>query len=344
MKQPRPWRARVFLGGQATSLLGDGMALPAVPLLVLELTRDPLLVALSAASKTLGLLCVGLPAGVLVDRCDPWRVLMLADALRAALSGALFALAATGTASVGAILVLSVAGGACQVFFETALMVVVKDLFPEPGLIRANAAIELARQMSLILGPAAVGVLAASGDLPLALLINALTFVVSLASLVAVRQRSPRPRPLVSGPRLRGMLHDFVDGLRFLLSVRLLVVMTALQMVVNLCLSVERLIVYYARDTLHLSPTAVSIAVASGGVASVVNRTQRQHLVPRELLGRITGTVRLLFLAVDPLGVVVAGALTGALDGDPRPVFAGAGAVVVTATIVAWYADLRRYR
>jgi MFS family permease len=62
------------------SPLGDGLAALAVPLLVLDLSRSPLISALSAASVTVGYLMVGLPAGVLIDRVDPWRVLVLADA------------------------------------------------------------------------------------------------------------------------------------------------------------------------------------------------------------------------------------------------------------------------
>jgi MFS family permease len=72
-----PWRRRTFLSGQAVSLLGDGLAALAIPLLVLDLSRSPLISALSAASVTVGYLMVGLPAGVLVDRLDPWRVLVL---------------------------------------------------------------------------------------------------------------------------------------------------------------------------------------------------------------------------------------------------------------------------
>jgi hypothetical protein len=43
-----------------------------------------------------------------------------------------------------------------------------------------------------------------------------------------------------------------------------------------------------------------------------------------------------LFLAVSPLGVVVAGAATSALGGDPRPVFAAAGAGVAAAAVTGW--------
>jgi hypothetical protein len=48
------WGRRVFLAGQAVSLLGDGLAFLAIPLLVLEFSRSPLVSAISAASLTIG--------------------------------------------------------------------------------------------------------------------------------------------------------------------------------------------------------------------------------------------------------------------------------------------------
>jgi hypothetical protein len=77
-------------------------------------------------------------------------------------------------------------------------------------------------------------------------------------------------------------------------------------------------------------------------VASLANRTYRQLLVPRRLLGRVTSTVRLLFLAADPIGVVLADSLTAALGGNPRPVFLGAGILVAVTAAVGWRAGLRR--
>jgi hypothetical protein len=79
----------------------------------------------------------------------------------------------------------------------------VKDLFAVSGLMTANSAIELASQLSLIAGPAIVGLLAAAGGTSLALLADAATFAVSLASLVTVTRRGSlsgrtrRARPAV---------------------------------------------------------------------------------------------------------------------------------------------------
>jgi hypothetical protein len=134
----------VFLSGQAVSVLGDGLAALAIPLLVLDLTRNPLVSALSAASVTVGYLLVGLPAGVLVDRLDPWRVLIAMDAAREVLFGGLYALSAAGALRIGLVLGLALLAGGCSVFSESALTVVVKDLFAASSLMAANSAIELA--------------------------------------------------------------------------------------------------------------------------------------------------------------------------------------------------------
>jgi MFS transporter len=389
----------VFLSGQAVSLLGDGLAVLAIPLLVLGLTRSPLISGLSAASVTLGYLAVGLPAGVLVDRLDAWRVLVTTDAARTAAFAALYVLWVTGAARLWVIMAIALGAGAASVFFETALVIVVRDLFPGPGLIRANSALELASQAGLVAGPAVVGVLAAAGELGAALLADALTFGLSLASLLAVRRRVPHPARWGTA-RLRMLAADFRAGLGYLRSVRVLVIMTAVQVVVNLCLGTEKLMFYYAKDTLGLGAAGVGAVVAAGGaggiagavstswlaarvgqmrlvvlavaasglaiglvgttnslgtlgaanlaylwaitVASLANRTYRQLTVPRDLLGRVTSTVRLLFLTADPAGVVIAGSLTAALGGSPRPVFLGAGAVVCVTAAAGWGAGLRR--
>ena len=56
-------RSRIFLGGQAVSLLGDGIAVLAIPLLVLQLTGSPVLAVLASAPRSVGYLAAGLPAG-----------------------------------------------------------------------------------------------------------------------------------------------------------------------------------------------------------------------------------------------------------------------------------------
>jgi Transmembrane secretion effector len=171
---------------------------------------------------TVGYLLVGLPAGVLVDRLNPWRVLIAMDAARMVLFAGLYALAVAGALRIWLVLAHAMLAGACSVFSESALTVVVRDLFAASGLMAANSALEMASQVSLIAGPAVVGLLAAMGGTGLALLADALTFAVSLISLVMVTRRSHvSARPCRAGPALPGgpgFAASVREGLRYLRS------------------------------------------------------------------------------------------------------------------------------
>jgi MFS family permease len=384
---------RTFLGGQSTSLLGDGFALLAVPLLVLHLTRDPFAAALSAAPRGVGYLLVGLPAGPIVDRLDPWTVLIVTDAIRASV---FLVLPWLGADRLWTILALAFLAGAATVFFDAALAVAVKDLFHDEELLSANAILETATQTARVLGPALVGVLAATAGIGFALLVNAGTFLVSLASLIVVA----RSRVRVAS-RGGALVRDFAEGVRFLVATRALLVLTIVQTLVNLCLAVDTLFVFFARDTLALSVPKVATVVAGAGaagilgavlapwfaariavlplialsivvvagalvllsvstswwpllvadclqaaavtVASVVNRSLRLALIPRELIGRVTTTVRACFVTATALGAVLAGAVTSASGDDPRPAFRAAGVLIAVIMGVGWFGGLRRF-
>ena len=73
------------------------------------------------------------------------------------------------------------------VLFDTALAIAVRDVFAGPQLVSANSRLESANQGGQIIGPGAAGLLAAAGLLRVSMLIDALTFLVSLASLAGIR-------------------------------------------------------------------------------------------------------------------------------------------------------------
>ena len=392
-------KRRVFLVGQAVSLFGDGLAILAIPLLVLQLTSSPLAAALSATPRSIGYLIVGLLSGPIVDRTSPWPILITADVIRAAVFALLYVLTVARAAPVWLILGLALVAGGAGVFFESSLTIAVRDLFADDELMGANAFLETAAQASVVLGPATVGVLAAGMGIDLALLVNALTFMVSLATL-AFFARRPGPRPVARGTG--GFGAEFRAGLGYLVRTPLIRAMTMLVVLVNLCMAVEKLIVFFAAKTLGLSAPLVSMAVIGGGlggvagaltasrlaartgqirliaisltgigaalvavsaapdlawlmianvvlvyatiVAGLVNRTVRQRVVPRELLGRVTSTIRAFGLGATPVGAVLAGTFTQLMDGDPRPVFLGSGLIILLATPLTWFHTLRHHQ
>lgn len=85
---------------------------------------------------------------------------------------------------------------------------------------------------------------------------------------------------------------------------------------------------------------ANTVLVSGTPLAGLLVRSIRQEIVPRAMLGRVTATVRTLFLSATPLGTLVAGAATREAGG-PRPVFAVSGVLLAASCGVAWVTVLR---
>ncbi|GCE00790.1 MFS transporter [Embleya hyalina] len=259
--------APLFLGGQAVSLVGDGVANLAVPLLVLQSTHNPVAAGLAAAPRAIGYTVVGLVGGVVVDRANPWRVLVWADVARTACFLALFALA--GLRSVTAILVVAFVAGAASVFFQLALSIAVRDAFPD-RLQSTNATLESANQIGFVAGPGIAGLLAATGMLRLGLLATAATFAVSVATLGLVRKHMPRfARP--AAPRdWRTLRAELAAGLRYTTTTAPMSTLLWVMAIVNLVLGVDALIVYLLEVDMDLPPGQVGLVVAAGGVGGFI--------------------------------------------------------------------------
>lgn len=251
-------------------MLGDGLAILAIPLLVLQLTRSPLAAVLASLPGSVGYLAAGLPAGVLADRVSPWLVLIASDVIRALIFFALFVLTGSHAAAPALILSLAFTAGAVTVFSDTALAIAVRDVFAGPRLISANSWLESANQGGMIVGPSVAGLLAAAGLLHAAMLIDALTFLVSLASLAGVRRRY---RPAGTAERKavawRALGRELAEGIRYLTATRLLLTLLVFMLTLNLCLGADKLVIFLGKDTLHLPPGQVGFLVTAGGVGGL---------------------------------------------------------------------------
>jgi predicted MFS family arabinose efflux permease len=310
-------RSRVFLGGQAVSMLGDGLALLAIPLLVLQLTHSPVAAVLASLPGSAGYLAAGLPAGVLADRLDPWRVLIAGDVIRAAIFLALFLLTGSRSASAWLILSLAFSAGAVTVFSDTALAIAVRDVFAGSRLVTANSWLESASQVGQIIGPSAAGLLAAAGLLHVSMLIEALTFLVALASMAGVRRAYPgAPRAGRPATDWRALRRELADGIRYLAATRVLFTLLVFMLVLNLCLGADKLIIFFAHSTLHLPSAQVGLVVTAGGIGGLLGAAGTGLLcrwlgpLPAVTLGAgCSGLALLLIGAATSMPVALAGNL-----------------------------------
>jgi MFS family permease len=270
----RPLRHRDFRLlwiGASASLLGDGVYLVALAWQALALRRGPGGLALLGVCATLPqLLCVVF-GGVISDRYDRRRVLLVADVARAVAVGAVAMIGLAGQLRLWHLAVLSVVYGAGAGFAAPAFDAIIPGLVDDDVLEEANALDQFLRPMMLRLaGPAAGGLLVAVAGAAGAFLIDAATFALSALCLLLMRSRAPSRRTSQDGGA-GGLLSEAREGLRFVRS-RIWLWGTFSSAAIAYLLFIgptEVLLPYLIRTELHASARVLGIVLAAGGVGAV---------------------------------------------------------------------------
>jgi MFS transporter, DHA3 family, macrolide efflux protein len=218
--------ARALLGDRSFRLLwsahtissfGDALTALALLLTAQRLTGSTSAVALTAIAIALPQLLVGLFAGVLVERWDRRRLMILADFARALL--VLGFLAVTTADRLWLLLVLALAQSTIGTFFSPARSTLIAELLPADRLLPANSLCELSRVVAGVAGTGAAGLLAtANPTLSAVFVVDSATFLVS-AVLVALVRAPRRPRDRAPS----GTLRELEAGLRVVFGSRVLV-------------------------------------------------------------------------------------------------------------------------
>jgi DHA3 family tetracycline resistance protein-like MFS transporter len=187
----RPLRNRDFAllwGGHTISLVGDGIYLVAIAWQVYELSNGPAALAVVGVAWTLPMTLFMLGGGVLSDRMDRRTLMVAADALRAAAIGTVAALSLTGAVELWHLIVLVAVYGAGEALFTPASTALMPMLVPREQLVEANALEYIVRPLALrFAGPALGGALVAAVGAGTGFAIDAGTFVVSAAFVLAIR-------------------------------------------------------------------------------------------------------------------------------------------------------------
>lgn len=184
---------RLLFAGRCVSLLGDGVFLVALAWQAYTLSNAPTALSLLGIAMTVPLIALLLFGGVVSDRHRRRRVMLLADAVRAALLAALAALAATGALRLWHMVIIVAIYGGAQAFFDPASDAILPEIVAERELGQANALEQVVRPLALRLaGPALGGVLVGVLGLGAAFAVDGATFVVSACTLWAMSAGASR--------------------------------------------------------------------------------------------------------------------------------------------------------
>ncbi len=144
----------------SSSLIADGMRFAAVPLLALATHPSAAAVSAVATAMSLPWLLVALPAGALVDRVDPAKVIIAANLGRAVVAGVLVYSILTGRVDIPLLCAVGFALTAAETFADSAAQSLLVQIVPSPQLERANARFVGSENIGLdLIGPLTAGAL-----------------------------------------------------------------------------------------------------------------------------------------------------------------------------------------
>ena len=281
------WSAETIsqFGTQVTLL-----ALPIIAATTLNVT--PFEFGLLGTIEFLPFILLSLPAGVWVDRLRRRPILIAGDLIRAAaLTSIPIAFALNGL-TIWQLYVVGFINGCATVFFDVAYQSYLPSLVERDQIVEGNSKLETSRSAAQITGPGIAGVLIGALTAPFAIVVDALSFVVSALFMFAIRRHEPAPEPRLNEQGERAsMRSEIAEGLRYVGRHPLLRSIAATTATSNLCSNIVYaiLILYLVRE-LSFTPELLGLAFSIGSVgflagALLANRVAKRFGVGPTIVG-----------------------------------------------------------
>jgi MFS family permease len=306
--------------GQSVSQLGSQVSLVVLPIVaVLSLGASPFEVGLLAALETAPYLVASLPAGVVADRVDRRSLLIVTDLARATVLLTVPLAYLAGALSLPLLFAVALVNGTLSVVFDVAYQSYLPQLVPAGNLIEANQKLELSNSGAQVAGPALAGVLMAAVGAVIAVIVDAISYLVSAVA-VAASPRMVRPG---SNPAERPGLPEMSRGFKLLVEDRMLRDLAGSTATFNLASSmIFAVLVVFATRDVGMNGASFGFLYGLGNLGFLVGAllvgrwTRRLGPGPTLYLAAMMGAVAtcLLPVAAGPLavGVLAAGRFVGA--------------------------------
>ena len=270
--------------GQLLSAAGSATTTLAYPLLVLALGGSAADAGLVSFAGLTAVAVFALPAGVAADRWNRRRLMVTADAVRAAAVGALGVALIAGDPPLAVIVVVGALEGAGTAFFWAGLAGALRSVVPEAQL-QAAAGVQEARRAVVRVGGAPLGGVLFGLGRAVPFLADAASYTGSIVSLLAMRTPFQEPRDPPAAARLRAQV---AEGFRFLWSNPFLRSTTLLYSLGNFIVPGVLLVLVVAGTEEGLTPAQIGVLTAlfSTGtlVGSLASPLARRSLPARAIL------------------------------------------------------------
>jgi MFS family permease len=294
---------------ETISQFGTQVSLLALPLVATVLLQaSPLEVALLGTIEFLPFILFSLPAGAWVDRLRRRPILILGDLGRAAALATVPIAFVFDVLTIYQLYVVGFVAGTLTVLFDVAYQSYLPSLVDRDQLVDGNGKLEISRTLAQTAGPALGGGVVQVLTAPVAIIADALSFVLSAVFVLFIRRPEPTPdRHRDEHGRERGDLRaEVMAGLRYVLGNRYLRGIAASTGTSNLFSSIAfATYIVYAVRVLGLDPGEIGLVFGLGNIGAVVGALTAARWQAALGLGR-TIVVSMLLSAPGVLLVAIA--------------------------------------
>jgi MFS family permease len=276
----RLWLARTVSG------FGSEITYLALPLLAATtLDATPAQMGVLTAAGTLPNLVLGLWAGVWVDRTRRRPLMIMADLVRALVVGLVALAALLGALRFPYLVVATFISGSLGLLAGIADNALLPALLRREELAEGNA--KLAQSDALVegIGPGAASVMIQVLTAPVAIVLDAVSFLLSALLLRRIAVEEPRP-----SVEQRSVWHDIREGFRFVWRERVMRATVAIGVTLELTGGMtDALWLLYITRTLGLPVTVIGAFFAVGAITAFLSAAVAERLTERWSIGRVIG-------------------------------------------------------
>lgn len=250
------------------SQLGSQISVLALPLIaIIALAATPFEVGVLAACDTAAFLLVGLPAGAWVDRMRRRNVMIVGDLIRALLLGSVPVAWWLDELSMPQLYIVGLGTGLMTVFFDVAYQSYLPHLVGRGRLVDGNSKLEAVRGVTQLGGPTVAGLLIQALTAPVAVLVDAISYLGSALFVGLIRKREERPVRAADA----NLRREIGEGFRFVVHNPILRAIAMCTGSSNLFGSISgaMLIVLLARD-LRLSAGVIGLVFSFSAIGGLI--------------------------------------------------------------------------
>jgi MFS family permease len=310
------WRSGAFVrlwSATTISYFGSFITRTALPLAaILVLGAGPLEISALRGLELVAGLLVGLFAGAWVDRLRRRPIMVGADLGRAILLGSIPLAAVVGFLALPQLLVVAFLAAILTTFFDVASRTYLPTVVSRPQLLAANSALTASASAAEMSGFGISGFLIQLFTAPIAIAVDAASFLVSALALGTIRQAEPAPPAVMDR---EPVAREIRDGLRVVLGSPTLRAIAGAHGATHLLWGIFGTVyLLFATRDLSLGPAAIGIIAGVGGAGSFVGAALAGRVVARfgigrtMLLGMVGFTIGNALIPLAPSGAVVVGA------------------------------------